>query len=158
MKPSINPHGYKIVNLIINGKRVGKQVHTLVARAFCDGYKEGLCVNHKDGNKLNNKAENLEWVSIAENNRHSREVLGNSIKGEKNYNAKRVYGYDKNTGEFKFEFPCVMDAARFFADGNEKRAGHIQQIISNSATNNPRHKTYKGYKWSYQKFESFPLS
>ena len=42
-------------------------VSRLVAMTWCDGYSEGLTVNHIDGNPLNNKAENLEWVSLAEN-------------------------------------------------------------------------------------------
>lgn len=46
-------------------------VHKLVALAFCDGYKDGLCVNHKDGNKLNNMASNLEWVTHSENIKHA---------------------------------------------------------------------------------------
>ena len=37
-------------------------------------------VNHKDGNKLNNNIDNLEWCSRADNMRHSREVLGNNYQ------------------------------------------------------------------------------
>lgn len=44
------------------------RVHRLVAMAFVDGYEEGLYVNHKDENKLNNRADNLEWISQIENN------------------------------------------------------------------------------------------
>ena len=112
LKPSINPRGYKIVNLIIDGKRVGKAVHTLVARAFCKGYEEGLQVNHKDGNKLNNNVTNLEWVTAKENARHSVEVLGQHI-GIDNGCRKKIYAYDKKTLEFKYEFDSVVDAARF---------------------------------------------
>ena len=46
-------------------------VHRLVAYHFVDGYREELVVNHKDGNKQNNKAENLEWVSRSENDLHA---------------------------------------------------------------------------------------
>lgn len=44
-------------------------VHRLVAEAFTDARDE--TVNHKDGNKLNNRFSNLEWVSYSENNSHA---------------------------------------------------------------------------------------
>lgn len=43
----------------------------MVAKHFCDGYKDNLVVNHKDGNKLNNNYENLEWVTRSENDLHA---------------------------------------------------------------------------------------
>ena len=46
-------------------------VHRLVALHFVDGYYDGAHVNHIDNNKLNNNAENLEWVSISENKKHT---------------------------------------------------------------------------------------
>ena len=39
----------------------------LVAITWCDGYNEGMTVNHIDGNSLNNNANNLEWCSLKEN-------------------------------------------------------------------------------------------
>lgn len=46
-------------------------VHRIVAYHFCKGYSEELIVNHKDGNKLNNNATNLEWVTRSENDLHA---------------------------------------------------------------------------------------
>ena len=37
-------------------------VHRLVGFAFCEGYEDGMIIIHKDGNKLNNNASNLEWI------------------------------------------------------------------------------------------------
>jgi len=45
-------------------------VSRVVAITWCDGYKEGLTVNHKDGNPINNRADNLEWITLADNIRH----------------------------------------------------------------------------------------
>jgi len=42
-------------------------VSRLVAMAWCSGYSPDLTVNHKDGNPLNNAADNLEWVTRAQN-------------------------------------------------------------------------------------------
>ena len=57
-----------------------KYPHKQVALAFCPDWKEGLQVNHKDGNKHNNRATNLEWVTASENVRHDRYVLGRQVK------------------------------------------------------------------------------
>lgn len=61
-------------------------VHRLVARAFlADTYREGLEVNHKDGNRHNNNVDNLEWCTRRENEQHSYNVLGKKVwnKGTK---------------------------------------------------------------------------
>lgn len=65
-----NKKGYKTVLLKFRGKSKSFLVHRLVAIAFVKGNKS-LVVNHKDGVKDNNLADNLEWVSIAENSRHA---------------------------------------------------------------------------------------
>lgn len=46
-------------------------VARLIAMTWCDGYQEGMTVNHKDCNPLNNKADNLEWISLSENINHA---------------------------------------------------------------------------------------
>ena len=68
MKTRLNCHGYLMVMLKYgDGRFKSEVVHRLVARAFVDGYDKGLVVNHKDENKVNNRAENLEWISYREN-------------------------------------------------------------------------------------------
>jgi len=83
-------NGYYGVTLTSNYTALTKHVHRLVAIAFIENPKNKPCVNHIDGDKLNNKVSNLEWCTYAENNLHSREVLGNTKQawGEKNSNAK----------------------------------------------------------------------
>ena len=55
------------VSLWKDGKEKTFLVARIVAMAFCDGYSDGLTVNHIDGNTLNNTASNLEWCSREEN-------------------------------------------------------------------------------------------
>ena len=57
-----------------DGKEKTFLVARLVAMAWCPGYVEGLTVNHKDGNPLNNIPDNLEWISIKANIQHSFET------------------------------------------------------------------------------------
>lgn len=58
------------VELWKNGAHSTFLVSRLVAMTWVDGYSPELTVNHRDGNPLNNCAENLEWVSLSDNIRH----------------------------------------------------------------------------------------
>lgn len=72
---------YAKVTLRIAGKPKRYSVHRLVAYLFCnppENYSE-LHVDHLDNNHFNNSAENLEWVTCAENNRRAREKGFNKI-------------------------------------------------------------------------------
>lgn len=79
----ILPCGYKCVALCNHSKKNTLYIHRLVAFEFVDGYSDGLVVNHKDGDKLNNLVENLEWVTYSGNANHAfRTGLKVSQKGE----------------------------------------------------------------------------
>jgi hypothetical protein len=70
LKEAIDRCGYAYVGLYKAGKITKLKVHRLVAQAYlvaCDKPH----VNHKDGNKLNNCASNLEWVTPKENKIHA---------------------------------------------------------------------------------------
>lgn len=61
------------LRVTVNNKSLS--VHRCVADAWVLGKFEGAEVNHKNGNKKDNRAKNLEWVSRSENQRHISEVL-----------------------------------------------------------------------------------
>jgi hypothetical protein len=81
---------YNMVSLVDkDGKVKTASVHRLVALAFLENPLNLECVNHKDGNKLNNDISNLEWISIADNTRHAHKTrLNPSKKGENNPKSK----------------------------------------------------------------------
>jgi hypothetical protein len=62
-----NQYGYHKVNLSKDGKMKSHKVHRLVAQAYLENYSEDLEVDHINGDKLNNKLENLRMVSHQQN-------------------------------------------------------------------------------------------
>jgi len=68
-----NGSGYPQVDLRKDGRRFNVRVHRLVAEAFLlpSTKSDETYVNHRDLNKTNNRASNLEWISFAENVRHA---------------------------------------------------------------------------------------
>lgn len=88
LKYSSDVGDYKYVILFkANDKRRTLKIHRLVAHAFCGGYEEGLEVNHKDGDRHNNKSDNLEWVTRSQNVRDTYK-RGRNTNGEKNNSSK----------------------------------------------------------------------
>ncbi len=73
--------GYETVLLNDAGKHLRK-IHRLVAECFIENPSNKKNVNHKDGNKLNNHVENLEWNTVKENEFHAM-INGLKARGEK---------------------------------------------------------------------------
>jgi DNA-binding transcriptional regulator YiaG len=63
------PNGKGYLRVSIGGKL--KFVHRLVAEQYLPNPESKPQINHKDGNKLNNCVDNLEWVSNLENRQHA---------------------------------------------------------------------------------------
>lgn len=115
-----------LADLWKNGKRKQFLIARLVAKEFCEGYEEGLTVNHIDGNPLNNKAENLEWVTLSENVRHAYRTGLNNC-------GRHCALVDKDGN--RHEFYSLQEASRFLG---RKRSylsiaiGHGTKIYSAS--------------------------
>ena len=89
LSPSINPGGYEIIGLSMEDGRRYRSVHSLVATAFIGPYPEGKEINHIDGNKTNNNADNLEYVTKSENQLHALKMgLSTPLRGESHNMAK----------------------------------------------------------------------
>lgn len=80
-------NGYPVLRIWNDGKAKSFKVHRLMMFAFYG--VSTLHVNHKNGIKTDNRLENLEYVTPAENNRHAYAIgLKHAAKGESNPNAK----------------------------------------------------------------------
>lgn len=101
-----NNAGYKRVTLY---KPIKKRffIHRLVAFYFCDGYKENLVVNHKDGNKQNNHYDNLEWVTRSENDLHAYKMNLRQVHPSQFKHS--ILAYDKNTKILVKEYQNIQE-------------------------------------------------
>lgn len=87
MKQEVGRNGYLFIKFRKNGVKSCFTPHRLVAVHFIENPKSKPEVNHKDGNKWNNTAENLEWNTRGENMQHSYNI-GLSHSGEKHWKSK----------------------------------------------------------------------
>lgn len=145
LKPIPNGTGYFAVCLRKENKTFRLYIHRLVAMTFIENDNYNLEVNHIDGNKENNRLENLEWVTRSANQNHKYKVLKHSgaNKGKTgilNWRSKPVNMINQNN-EIVKTFPAVMEAARQLNIDNAS----IRSVIYGKS------KTCCGYKWEYVK-------
>ena len=119
-------NNYLIVSLSRDGKSKSQSVHRIIMKTFKG--ESNLTVNHIDGNKHNNKLENLEWVSRKQNMQH-----GTCIKRMKETKRKRqghpIYIIDKDGSDYFFgsiaeaceEFGLDSGNVKLCLRGNRKR-------------------------------------
>ena len=145
LKP-MNDGNYLNVDLYKNEKKKRYKIHRLVAKAFIPNPEDKKEVNHIDGNKLNNKYSNLEWVTPSENMIHAfKKGLAKVNKnmqgkfGEINPNSIIRLQYDIN-GNFIKKWSCAKEIERQLGIHHS----HISKCCKGKL------KTAGGYIWRYE--------
>jgi len=82
IEPYLTKGGYLEIKFQHNRKVIKAHVHRLVAIAFVPGFSPEKHVNHVDGDKRNNRPENLEWVTKGENTKHAWETGLVDLRGD----------------------------------------------------------------------------
>ncbi len=87
----------KTVLRTIDNKNRTRPIHNLVMLAFCGPTPKGMVINHIDGNKLNNRLDNLEFITQGQNIQHA---YDHGLREKKffgiSYNSKEWKEYIKN--------------------------------------------------------------
>ena len=105
-------HSDKDGYLITSIDNKAQKVHRLIAMAFLTNPENLPVVNHKNGNKKDNRVENLEWVSVKDNVQKAHLETGTRVAGvNTGEKATPVLAIQKETGE-KFVFKSIASAAR----------------------------------------------
>ena len=141
LKTQADHKGYLRLRYTVDRQKVCFKVHRLVAEHFVDNAENKPQVNHKDGDKRNNRADNLEWSTGSENASHaiSSGLWDGQLKKVRAMNEARrtpIVATDIETGESMW-FESMSEAER--AIGTR----HINQVIKGLRSQ------AKGYTFRY---------
>ena len=126
--------GYVYISLKVNGNVFTKSVHRLVGKAFVGGYFEGADINHKNEDKTDNRAENLEWCTRQYN------LTYNGLSKRVGISQGKPVEQMTLDGKVIAAFPTIGEAGR--------ATGLAVTHISESCHSNK--KTCGGYRWKFK--------
>ena len=132
---------YLLVRLYKNGVGSMQRVHRLVAEAFIENPNNYPVVNHKNWNRHDNRADNLEWCTYQYNNSHRNPETKPKPKPKEKRQSNKNFANPKQiicveTGE---TFESISSAARHF----NIEQSNISRVL------NGRQRTCGGYHWKY---------
>jgi hypothetical protein len=133
----VNENGY--IRVFIYNRTYA--LHRLIALAFIENPQNKEQVNHIDGNKNNNRVDNLEWVTNSENQLHKFQIgLGNNF-------TRKIKQYDLECNFIK-EFDSIALASKELNIGKTNIWGVLNKI----------RKTAGGFIWKYSQDENIDFS
>lgn len=140
-------HGYEQVGIQYTGKEhlTTKRVHILVAKAYIPNPENFPVVHHIDGNKTNNKVENLKWVSVVENTKATYDAGYQQPSGWIDDQSVPVVKLDLN-GNYITTYGSVGEASR---ETGMTKTGILHQC-KHKVTTKPRKGFYYRYLSEYE--------
>ena len=139
---------YLYVMLSKNNHITCCKIHRMVAKYFVPNPQNKPYVNHIDGNKHNNNADNLEWVTPLENNLHAYRVLHkhpmHGYKYDKNKNSKKVEQWYISEEGYKYHIATYANAVVA-----AKINGLSQKSIQSCCNHFGCYGQSGGYIWQY---------
>jgi len=143
LKTELSNTGYLQIKVTVKPNVKHFYIHRLMGEEYIPNPLSLKCVNHKDGNKLNNNIENLEWCTYSENSQHSYDKLGRKAaptgKFSKDCLSSKPVAQYSLIGKLIKEYYSAKDVT---VGTNFNRPG-----ISMCA--NGKKNTHKGFIWKF---------
>lgn len=146
MRP-VKSNGYLTIRLSNSDKIVRTQyIHRLVADAFIEKVEGKNCINHINGDRSDNRLENLEWVTYSENSIHAVNILNRKSR------SRKIGKYDMNDNLIEI-YDTLIDAA----NKNNLKSSNICNVCNEKITKSKKRgkeyyykiDTCGGFKWKY---------
>ena len=136
---SNNGWGYLQVNL--SGIRITKPVHRLVAEAFLPNPENKPCVDHINGNKQDNRIENLRWVSHKENCNNPNTKYKSAYSGKRKFYVG-IQGFNPKSNHRTPVFKSLKETSTWITpEGKKINPGSLVNHLN-------RKTTYWNYFWT----------
>ena len=151
LTPAKDHKGYHRVSLWRNRERKSYRVHRLVAEAFIPNPEDRPEVNHINGNKTDNRVENLEWVTAHQNTKHA---YAAGLKEKTREHCRRMGNTigKKNLAECREARKTPLIAKRI-SDGTEYEYSSQAEAAKETGTPQPNiHKVLNGVRKSAHGF------
>lgn len=127
---SISCYGYYKFCISIDNVKYDLLAHRIVAEAFIPNLKNKPQINHINGIKTDNRVENLEWVTVAENIKHAHDNKLSAIqpKGSANTLSEKLYQYDLD-GNFIKEWIGIRETCLALGIDRSNMSRHLNGKI-----------------------------
>lgn len=160
MKQTEEKSGYMSIKLCKNGVFTRKKIHRLVAENFLANTNDYPQINHKDGDKRNNKVNNLEWITSSGNihhairnnlinlNFHKEKMsrIGKMQKGKNNFNWKGYVNIYDNKNKFIIQCETLKEVVEWIKENTRYK----NPSMGNICTYIKKHKKIYGFVFKYE--------